>query len=288
MICSMTAYARCERQEKAGLLAWELRSVNHRYLEMSLRIPDEFRGLENQARDAVKSALRRGKLDATLRFEPAPEMRPALSVDHELAARLVQISREVDGLLFNSAAVNSLDILRWPGVLQVTRPDLEPLHAHALALLQETLEDLVKSRAREGAQLRDVVLQRCDALEAFLPVVRQNLPAVLEGYRQRLHKRLAELDVGVDAGRLEQEVALVGQRMDVDEELDRLAMHLGEVRRVLAQDEAVGRRLDFLMQELNREANTLASKSVDGEVTRASVEMKVLIEQMREQIQNIE
>jgi len=288
VIRSMTGFARHEDHGAFGLLAWELRTVNHRYLEVFLRLPEEFRALEAPAREAVKRFLHRGKLDATLRFEAAPELRPELSIDQELAERLARISREVDALLFNPAAVNSMDILRWPGVLHATRPDLTPAHEQALRLLDTALARLVETREREGERLRAVIAQRCDALEALLPQVRARLPQVLDGYRQRLQRRLAELQVSADPGRLEQEVALMAQRMDVDEELDRLALHVTELRRVLERDEAVGRRLDFLMQEFNREANTLASKSADGEITGICVEMKVLIEQMREQVQNIE
>lgn len=288
MIRSMTGFARHEDHGAFGLLSWELRSVNHRYLEITLRLPEDFRVLEERARAAVKRVLHRGKLDATLRFEAAPDLRPELSIDRELASRLVHISREIDSLLYNPAAANSMDILRWPGVLQITRPDLEPVQDEALRLLDEALAQLVESRLREGAQVREVIAQRCDALEASIAPVRERLPGTLDAYRQRLQRRLAELGTTADPGRLEQELALMAQRMDVEEELDRLAMHVAELRRVLDRDEPVGRRLDFLMQEFNREANTLASKSADGEVTRACVEMKVLIEQMREQVQNIE
>lgn len=288
MIRSMTGFARHEDHGAFGLLCWELRSVNHRYLETTLRLPEEFRVLEGSAREAVKRVLHRGKIDATLRFEAAPELRPELSVDQELAGRLVHLSREIDALLFNPAAVNSVDILRWPGVLHMTRPDIEPVHAEALRLLDAALAQLADSRLREGARLGEVITQRCDALEALLPLVRERLPGVLEAYRQRLQRHVAELGGAPEPGRLEQEVALMAQRMDVAEELDRLALHVAELQRVLERDEPVGRRLDFLMQEFNREANTLASKSADGEITRMCVEMKVLIEQMREQIQNIE
>jgi uncharacterized protein (TIGR00255 family) len=284
----MTGFARHEDHGTFGLLSWELRSVNHRYLEIALRLPEDFRVLEERARAAVKRVLHRGKLDATLRFEAAPDLRPELSIDRELASRLAHISREIDSLLYNPAAANSMDILRWPGVLQMTRPDLEPVQDEALRLLDEALAQLVESRLREGAQVRKVIAQRCDALEAAIPPVRERLPGTMEAYRQRLQRRLAELKITADPGRLEQELALMAQRMDVEEELDRLTMHVAELRRILDRDEPVGRRLDFLMQEFNREANTLASKSADGEVTRACVEMKVLIEQMREQVQNIE
>ncbi|HDJ86719.1 MAG TPA: YicC family protein [Chromatiales bacterium] len=284
----MTGFARHEDHGAFGLLSWELRSVNHRYLEITLRLPEDFRVLEERARAAVKRVLHRGKLDATLRFEAAPELRPELSIDRELASRLVHISREIDSLLYNPAAANSVEILRWPGVLQMTRPDLEPVQDEALRLLDEALAQLVESRLREGTRLQEVIAQRCDALETAIPPVRERLPDTLEAYRRRLQRRLAELKIAADPGRLEQELALTAQRMDVEEELDRLTMHVAELRRVLERDEPVGRRLDFLMQEFNREANTLASKSADGEVTRACVEMKVLIEQMREQVQNIE
>jgi uncharacterized protein (TIGR00255 family) len=205
-----------------------------------------------------------------------------------LAGKIIDAAGLVDQLLHESRPLNSMDILRWPGVLEVEKPDLTPLQQRAWELLDEALGSLVESRQREGERLAELITQRCTAMQEQVAAVKERMPQVLEGVRGRLKERLEELAQELDQARLEQEMALLAQRLDVDEEMDRLATHLEEVLRVLQRDEPVGRRLDFLMQELNREANTLSSKSNDVEVTRIAVEMKVLIEQMREQVQNIE
>jgi uncharacterized protein (TIGR00255 family) len=201
---------------------------------------------------------------------------------------VAHLSREVDALLFDAAPVNSIDILRWPGMIQAPGTDVEGLHRDAMKLLEQALKELNATRSREGEKLGALIEQRCAAMVALVPVVRARLPEVINRFRERLRERLAEVKADLDPQRLEQEIVLFAQRMDVAEELDRLETHITEVRRVLAQDQPVGRRLDFLMQELNREANTLASKSTDPEITRAAVDLKVFIEQMREQVQNIE
>ncbi|MFA7618804.1 MAG: YicC/YloC family endoribonuclease [Thiohalomonadaceae bacterium] len=285
---SMTAFARQESPGDYGIVAVELRSVNHRYLEVSVRLPDDLRVLEGAVRERIGAALSRGKVDCSIRFSAAPALADQLTLNHALASTLSQLSREVDALVYDAAPVNSLDILRWPGVLQAPAPDLERLHADTLALLDRALGELNEARAREGAKLAELVDQRCDAIAALVPQVRVRLPEVQARFRERLGERLAEVKAELDPQRLEQEMVLFAQRIDVAEELDRLETHVAEVRRVLRQDQPVGRRLDFLMQELNREANTLGSKSADAETTRAAVELKVLIEQMREQVQNIE
>jgi uncharacterized protein (TIGR00255 family) len=223
-----------------------------------------------------------------VRFQPAVGGAAQLSLNRELAATLAHLSREVDTLLYDAAPASSLEILRWPGVIQAPGTDLEKMHADALALVNRAVAELNTSRAREGEKLRALLEQRCDAMAAQLPVVRARMPEVIARSRERLRERLAELKGELDSQRLEQEIVLFATRIDVAEELDRLETHIGEVRRVLGQDQPVGRRLDFLMQELNREANTLGSKSADTETTRVAVELKVLIEQMREQVQNIE
>ncbi|MBI2779157.1 MAG: YicC family protein [Gammaproteobacteria bacterium] len=288
MIRSMTAFARQERSTEWGTLAWELRSINHRFLELSIRLPEDLRGLEPQTREHVALRLNRGKVECHLRFQPASLAPIELVLNKEFVSRLVQTSREVDRLLYSSAPVNSLDILRWPGALQAVEIDLGPVCEAALLLLDETLDSLAEARAREGARLKVVLEQRCDALSALVTQVRARLPEIRARFRERLASRLAEIKAELDPARLEQEMALLAQKIDVDEEMERLGSHVEEMRRTLNQNEPVGRRLDFLMQELNREANTLGSKSADIETTRASMEMKVLIEQMREQIQNIE
>lgn len=288
MIRSMTAFSRQEESTETGVLSWELRSVNHRFSEASLRLPDELRLLEPQVRERVAQAVKRGKLDATLRYQPRAQADQPLEVDQDLAAKLAHAAREIDGLLYSAAPVNAMDILRWPGVLKTPPQDVERLGETALALLDRALNELLETRDREGAKLKTMLLERCEGMAVQVARVRQRLPEIMQALRERLQTRLTELGAQLDQERVEQEIALIANKADVDEELDRLDTHLSEVRRVVEQDEPVGRRLDFLMQELNREANTLGSKSIDADLTRASVELKVLIEQMREQVQNIE
>jgi len=287
MILSMTSFARREQDTAFGSLRWELRSVNHRYLDVSLRMPDELRGLELKVRELVAERLKRGKVECGLRFQAADKDRD-FAIDLELVKRLSKGLEDVSHQLSNPGQVNPLEILRWPGVMQVEEPDMASLYQSVLSLLDESLDDLIDSRAREGEKLKVVILQRCDNIEAHVVQVNERLPDLRLALRQKLEDRLGELKDQLDPGRLEQELALLAQKMDVDEEVDRLSAHVQEVRHILERDEPVGRRLDFLMQELNREANTLASKSIDAEVTRVSVDLKVLIEQIREQVQNIE
>jgi len=284
----MTAFARCEGETPWGVLTWELRTVNHRYLEMSPRLPEDFRVLESQVRDRISAALQRGKVECQLRFQSLTQQSADFALNKELIARLVTATAEVDRMLDQPAAVNALEILRWPGVIQSPQPDHEQMAAVALRILDEALAELQATRAREGAKLKDLILQRCEGVAAQAAVASQRLPDVRARLREKLLARLAEVKAEMDPMRVEQEMVLLSQRLDVEEELDRLAAHLTEVRRVLDQAGPAGRRLDFLMQELHREANTLGSKSGDVETTRASMEMKVLIEQMREQVQNIE
>ncbi len=287
MIRSMTAFSRREVSAPWGELVLELRSVNHRFLDLSLRLPEELRAAEPALRERLGARLARGKVDLTVRFQPAVGA-AGLEVDKELAQRISRASREVDLLLYNPAPVNSMDVLRWPGVLKPPRLDHEVLRDQALTLLDEALDELVAMREREGAKLAEVIEARCQAIEQVVAKVRERLPQVLAAWREKLAQRVRELGVEADPGRLEQELALTAQKADVDEELDRLGVHLAEVRRTLARGGSAGRRLDFLVQELNREANTLGSKSIDAEVSQAAVELKVLLEQIREQVQNIE
>jgi uncharacterized protein (TIGR00255 family) len=288
MIRSMTAFARSEGNTENGLLVWELRSVNHRFSEVSLRLPEELRSLESKIRETIAARVKRGKIDANLRYQTtAPQDQP-LEIDKDLAAKLAHATREVDQLLYNAAPVSALEVLRWPGVIKAPEQDLERLTADTLALLDEALTELLETRAREGDKLKAIVEARCNAIEAQVQAVEEKLPAVLQAMRSRLEERIGEIQAELDPARMEQEIVILVNKADVDEELERLKAHVEEVRRVLKQDEPVGRRLDFLMQELNREANTLGSKSVHTDTTAASVELKVLIEQMREQIQNIE
>jgi uncharacterized protein (TIGR00255 family) len=288
MIRSMTAFSRQEGNIENGLLVWELRSVNHRFSEVSLRLPEDIRFLETQVRERIAGQIKRGKIDATLRVQTAAGQQQPLDIDKALVEKLAHVTREIDQLLYNAAPINALEVLRWPGVLQAPQQDLDKLADDILTLLDAALAELLESRAREGEKLKAMVEARCDAMTAQIERVETRLPDILQGMRQRLEERLQEIRAELDPARLEQEIVLLINKADVDEELDRLKAHIEEVRRVLNQDQPVGRRLDFLMQELNREANTLGSKSVSAETTNASVELKVLIEQMREQIQNIE
>lgn len=288
MIHSMTAFARCERQGEWGTAAWELRSVNHRYLEAGVRMPESVRDLEGVVRERLRTALKRGKVEAGLRLQTGEAAAAGVSLDVELARQVVHASREVDSLLYNPAPVSSMDVLRWPGVIRTEQADPETLKAALLELLDEAIAELLEARAREGAQLRGFIEERLAAVGAEVERVRTRVPEVLAAQRERLLVRLEEVRAELDPARLEQEMVLLAQKIDVTEEMDRLGAHVKEVGRVLKQGGAVGRRLDFLMQELNREANTLGSKSQDAETTRSSVELKVLIEQMREQVQNIE
>ena len=292
MIHSMTAFARRDRDTEWGALTWEMRSVNHRFLEVSTRLPDDLRSLEPVVREKVAAKLGRGKVECNLRFRPSSMMPTEVVLNKELVRRLISASREIEGLMGRPAQIDlhmsTLDILRWPGVSQVVETNLEPLHQAALAMLDDTLSDLVQARAREGARLKDVIGQRSMALEGWLAQVRARLPEVKSRWKERLLNRVAEAWLDMEASRFEQELVVLAQKMDVDEEMERLSGHIQEIQRTLNQKEPVGRRLDFLMQELNREAKTLGSKSVDNETTPATVEMKVLIEQMREQSQTIE
>jgi uncharacterized protein (TIGR00255 family) len=288
MIRSMTAFARVDSQQAGAELVWEVRSVNHRYLEAFVRLPDEWRALEPRVRERLGARLGRGKVECTLRCRLAPEQLAALELDGDRLAALLDACREVEKKSSEATSPGVMDLLRWPGVVRDPEPDSGPLQAQALALLEKAIDDLVATREREGEKIKNLLLSRLDGVEQQVGKAREQLPAVRTRLRQKLDARLAELQVSVDSDRLEQELVYLAQKMDVDEELDRLDGHVIETRRVLDSGKPVGRRLDFLMQEFNREANTLGSKSADGETTAVAVELKVLIEQMREQVQNIE
>jgi uncharacterized protein (TIGR00255 family) len=288
MIASMTGFARRETTGAWGTLVCELRSVNHRFLEAGFRLPEELRAAESELRARLMRQLRRGKVDCTITWRRAQGEAGALEVDTQALERVLAAVRVVTRSLREPATVSPLEVLRWPGVLREDSATGEQLLAAAGVVFDATLGELVAAREREGARLRELLEQRCAGLETLLAAVRARLPEVRVRARTRLNERIAELTANVDPERLEQEVALLLQRLDVDEELERLAGHIAEVRRVIAGGEPAGRRLDFLMQELNREANTLSSKSQDLETTRSAVDMKVLIEQMREQVQNAE
>jgi uncharacterized protein (TIGR00255 family) len=283
----MTGFARRERQYPWGLLAWELRTVNHRYLEVGCRLPEEFRAAEADFRQAISSAVRRGKVECSLHFRPAA-VAGVLEIDAEVLAALMQRVQKIAAQAGPAARIEVLDLLRWPGVVRDQTRESAALVAAAQTLLGEALIDLTRFRDSEGSRLRETLEQRCAGLMEFTSRVADRLPEVRARMRAKLLDRVAQLTADVDHDRLEQELAILAQRLDVDEELDRLRGHVAEVRKAFAGQEPAGRRLDFLMQELNREANTLSSKSQDLDTTRAAVDMKVLIEQMREQVQNIE
>lgn len=288
MIRSMTAFANREVDEAGFSLGWEIRSVNHRYLEPAIRLPENFRFIEPKVRASVGQYLKRGKVDCTLVCKRIEGDEGALTVNRALAKQLVGAMAELKGLMPASTDASALDLMRWPGMLQEPEADREKLAELAIVLLNQALELMVENREREGAQLRQLIIDRCEKMSQQVELAKERLPAVMVLLREKMNNRIAEMVAEPDQDRLEQEMAMLSQKYDVDEELDRLCSHLDEVRRTLDQEGTVGRRLDFLMQELNREANTLGSKSTDTEMTRISVEMKVLIEQMREQIQNIE
>jgi uncharacterized protein (TIGR00255 family) len=288
MIRSMTGFARRERQGPWGTLVCELRTVNHRYLEISLRLPDELKALDNDIRQSIGAQLRRGKVDANLYLKSAAGVQRSLELDPQLLEELLGKIEQLRARLPNAAGVSPLDLLRWPGVVRDAEVDASPVLAAALEVLREALTELNDTRSREGQRMRELLLNRCNAMRSQVQSVHTRLPEISTRLRERIVERISQLGVTPDTERLEQELVLYAHKMDVDEELDRLRSHLDEVTAVLDSKEPAGRRLDFLMQELNREANTLSSKSQDVETTRAAVDMKVVIEQMREQVQNVE
>ena len=289
MIRSMTGYARAEQQGPAGRLSWELRSVNHRYLELTFKLPEEFRSMENELRQLATQRVARGKVEAGLRYSRESGAADGLQIDSERLAVVLAAVERVSSQLRTSTAPDPIKVLAWPGVIrtEAAQDNAAPL-ADAMLLFQTALEDFTATRSREGERTRTYLLERLDAMAAIVERVRVRAPQVRDAWLERLRAKLLDLGVEADPARLAQEAAMAAQRLDVDEELSRLDSHFTEVRDTLARDEAIGRRLDFLMQELNREANTLSSKSQDAEMTRLAVEMKVMIEQMREQVQNIE
>lgn len=286
MIASMTAFGRMEHSMDWGNAIWEIRTVNHRYLEMIVRLPEEVRMLEPMVRERIAKRLKRGKVDCTLRFEQGDNTGDDLPVNLELARRVIDAAASLP--LENRAPINPLDILRWPGVIGRGSANMDAVSESLLAQLDSTLAIIVETREREGGKIRSMLLERCDHALDRVKGIRKLLPDIVNGIRERYLSRAQEHQLELENERLEQEMLLLSQKMDVAEELDRLETHINEVKRVLDQDEPVGRRLDFLMQEMIREANTLGSKSASIDTTNTSVELKVLIEQMREQIQNVE
>ena len=288
MTKSMTAFARTQQNLTEGDLIWELRSVNHRYLELHLKMPDDFRVHEMKFREIIQKRLKRGKVECFLRFNRDVKDSESIHVNHQQAKSLISACQDINNLLHQPSEVDPMEILQWPGVVKQSTLDMKPILSACESGLNSALDDLVANREREGERMRDLIIQRCEAIQQIVIQTREKMPEIQQRYQQKLQDRLEGMSIEVNNDRLEQELVHLAQKMDVDEELDRLDSHLKEMHDVLGRDEAVGRRLDFLMQELNREANTLGSKSADISSTNASVELKVLIEQMREQIQNIE
>jgi len=284
----MTGFARQSAESSVGTLTWELRAVNHRYLDVQFRLPEELRPQEQAFKQQVSAVLNRGKVECTLHvrrgFDQQTEMRLNADLVQLIGARVTEISE----ILPDSSPPSSVEILRWPGVITETEIDAEPLQRETSALLDQVLEAMTAMRASEGERIAAMLESRCNDIAALAKTVRKRLPDVLSKAHAKQCARIERLDVEADPARLEVELALIAQKLDVAEELDRLDSHIVEIGQTLRSNEAVGRRLDFLMQELNREANTLGSKSADAETTKAAVELKVLIEQMREQIQNVE
>ena len=284
----MTGFARESSEAEIGTLTWEIRAVNHRYLDVQFKLPEELRPKEQAFRQQASESLGRGKVECALFFRRAFNEDTEMRVDTSLVELIGHRISDMTVKLPNVAAVNPIEILRWPGVVQQAEIDVEPLFAEASQLLATALASINDMRASEGARIADMLESRCADIERIAVEVRARMPEVLEATRAKQKERIAALDVEADPERLEVELALVATKIDVDEELDRLESHLVEIREALRSKKPVGRRLDFLMQELNREANTLGSKSADKQTTKAAVDLKVLIEQLREQIQNVE
>lgn len=287
MTHSMTAFARQEYNGPYGTLTWEIRSVNHRYLEPHLRLPENLRGLESSVRDTLRKQLSRGKVECSLKLAETGSQE-ATGINYERAQQVITMAEQLANMLQQPAPLNPLELLQYPGVISSPEIDTDSLQADALRLFSVTLEQLKANRAREGSELARLIEERLAGIEQEIRTLGEAIPGMLEQQRQKILDRCSEISLAIDPQRLEQELVLLAQRSDVAEELDRLQTHLREVRHILNSGNAVGRRLDFLMQELNREANTLGSKAIDVRTTQASVNIKVLIEQMREQIQNIE
>ncbi len=287
MIYSMTAFSRVEIKGDWGNAVWEIRSVNQRFLETYFRLPEQFRGIEPVLRERFRKQLNRGKVECSLRFNANPATKSELALNEKLALQLIEHANWVNGHTLNSQ-VNPLEVMRWPGVMEAPETDMTAIQAELLSAFDQALKDFIAARASEGENLKAMIDQRLDAISAEADKVQAHMPAVIEWQRNRIIEKFTDAKIDLDSGRVEQELVLLAQKMDVAEELDRLNSHVGETRKILKKGGAQGRRLDFMMQEFNREANTLGSKSINTDVTASAVELKVLIEQMREQIANIE
>ncbi len=288
MIKSMTAFSHQSVEESWGILECEIRSVNQRYLDIQMRLPDELRSSEKRLRELISEKVKRGKLECTFRLLPLDNQGNEIHIDEEHVSAVLGACKLISTRLHQPSEINPLEVLSWPGVIKESQLDKQLIVDSSVALLKISLDDFMANRIEEGARLEEMLQQRHRAMQAIVAEEKQRQPGLIERYREKLLDRLKEISIQHDADRLEQELVYLAHKMDVSEELDRLQSHFEEMENIFNRDEPVGRRLDFIMQELNREANTLGSKSVDIKTTQASVELKVLIEQMREQIQNIE
>ncbi len=288
MLCSMTGFARMEDVCDQGNISWELRSVNHRYLEINFRLPEEVRRLEPQLRQYLQKHLARGKVDCTFRYQLSESQAAALELNESLLESLLKQVHYVNEKLPQATPAKAIDLLAWPGVVSTAETDMQNFDAKCLELFNSATQQLLEMRRTEGARLKTMLQERCEQISSIVIQVRKRYPKVLEELKQKQQQRIDELKIEFDQQRFEQELVYVSQKLDIAEELDRLESHLAEMQSVFERKDPIGRRLDFLMQEFNREANTLASKSADIETTQAAVDLKVLIEQMREQVQNIE
>ena len=287
MLNSMTGFAHKMREAPFGLITWELRATNHRFLDIQLRLPEELRSKEIELRTEISKTIKRGKVDCVMVLRHKYNDNE-IQLNKNLLTKIATLLREIATIVPKTKSVDPISILRWPGVMTESEIDTEPLYITALQLLQETLSDLTQMRLSEGGRIQDMLTSRLTKIEEIVANVRRHMPEILETTRIKQLERINKLAIDAEPARLETELALIAQKLDVDEERDRLASHIQEVRITLKNGTPMGRRLDFLMQELNREANTLGSKSVNGETTKAAVDLKVLIEQMREQVQNVE
>ncbi|WP_206482994.1 YicC/YloC family endoribonuclease [Thalassotalea sp. G2M2-11] len=287
MIHSMTAFSRVEVKGDWGNAIWEIRSVNQRFLETYFRLPEQFRSIEPVLRERFRKALNRGKVECGLRFNPNPAAKGKLSLNQDLALQLLQHASWINEQTLNSK-VNPIEIMRWPGVMEAEETDMDSIQAEILAGFDQALKDFIVARASEGENLKALIEQRLDGIVVEAEKVQAHMPEVIEWQRKRIIDKFEEAKIELESTRVEQELVMLAQKMDVDEEIDRLFSHVKETKSILKKGGAQGRRLDFMMQEFNREANTLGSKSINSDITNSAVELKVLIEQMREQIQNIE
>ncbi|HHF3201592.1 YicC/YloC family endoribonuclease [Vibrio alginolyticus] len=288
MIYSMTAYARKEVKGDWGSAVWEIRSVNQRYLETYFRMPEQFRGLEPVLRERFRKRLARGKVECNLRFEANPAAKGELSINEALASQVIKAAEQVMHMTGELSRINPFQVMQWPGVMETPEQDMDAVNKVLLEAFDGAMDEFIEARAREGENMKALIEQRLEALTSEVVKVRARMPEILEWQRERLFSKFEDAKVELDPSRVEQELILLAQKSDVAEELDRLDSHVKETTNILKKGGAVGRRLDFMMQEFNRESNTLASKSISTDITASGVELKVLIEQMREQIQNIE